>query len=116
MKTLFKIALKVLIVWIAISVISVNGKSIKHHLKLGIGETKEMVEEVKKEVPAVDMEVVAQHATDMMPDEIILEKSNDPYDVLYGVNQEEGVYRPAETIFGGLGILVESFNEHFKGE
>ena len=74
------------------------------------------VKNCNSETPIVNKEAVAEHVAEMMPDEIILEKSDDPYDILYGVNQEEGVYRPAEHIFGGLGILVESFNEHFKGE
>ena len=56
-------------------------------------------------------------AAEMVPDtEIVMEKSDDPYDVLYGVNQEEGSYNFAEKFLGGVVAIQSSYNEHFKGE
>jgi len=56
-------------------------------------------------------------AIEMVPNtEIVMEKSDDPYDVLYGVNQEEGSYNFAEKFWGGVIAISDSYNEHFKSE
>jgi hypothetical protein len=54
-------------------------------------------------------------AVEMVPDkEVVMEKSDDPYDVLYGVNQEEGTYSFAAKFWGGVSTIQSSYNEHFN--
>ena len=56
-------------------------------------------------------------APELVPNkEIVMEKSEDPYDVLYGVNQEKGSYNFAEKFWGGVVAIQASYNEHFKSE
>ena len=81
MKTLLKIGIKVLIVWIAISVITIKGKPNKDHLGLAIGASKEIVAEGTKTAKEI-----GNHVLDIPMEPIIHE---DPYDKLYNEDSDD---------------------------